>query len=331
MPTLGFVGDVMLGRGVDAELRRRPPESFWGTVRPVLRCADTVFANLECAVTEHLQEWRETTKVFHFRASPSAIEVLRAGNIGCVSLANNHSLDFEVEGMLDTLRFLDQAGIAHAGAGRNLAEARRAALVDVAGLRVGVVSATDNEPAFAATPSQPGTWYLEIGDDPDAPRSLAAAADTARNSGARFVVLSVHWGPNMVTEPPAAFRRFAGQAMDFAELLQGHSAHLFQGVETRPGRLILYDTGDFLDDYAVDPELRNDWSFVFLVDVSLSGRPERLRLFPVRLDYAQVNLALGDERDEICDRMVARSAPLGVRYQRREWGLELALDGAATS
>ncbi|HEX9895110.1 MAG TPA: CapA family protein [Gemmatimonadales bacterium] len=331
MPILGFLGDVMLGRGVDIELRRRPPESLWGTVGPVLRSADTVFANLECAITSHIQEWRQTPKVFHFRASPAAIDVLRAGNIGCVSLANNHTLDFEVEGLLDTLRLLDQAGIAHAGAGRNLAEAQQPALVDVAGLRVALVSATDNEPPFTATPNRPGTWYMEISYDPDVPRSLAAAAEAARNSGARLVVLSVHWGPNMISQPTATFRRFAGQAMEFADLLHGHSAHVFQGVETRPGRLILYDTGDFLDDYAVDPELRNDWSFVFLVDVSLLGRPERLRLFPVRLDYAQVNLAVGEERDEICDCMVARSAPLGVKYQRRKWGLELVLNGAATS
>jgi poly-gamma-glutamate synthesis protein (capsule biosynthesis protein) len=146
MPTLALLGDVMLGRGVDAALRKHPPERFWGTVLPLLQSADAVFANLECAITRHRIPWTRTDKVFHFGASPEAIAVLRAGNIRCVSLANNHILDFEVEGLLDTLRLLDDAGIARAGAGRDLDEARRPALVNVAGLPVGVVSATDNEP-----------------------------------------------------------------------------------------------------------------------------------------------------------------------------------------
>lgn len=323
MPTLGFLGDVMLGRGVDQEVLRRPPASFWGTVLPVLRSADMVFANLECAITPHRQQWQATPKVFHFRASPPAIHVLRAANIGCVSLANNHTLDFETTGLIDTLRLLAEAGIAHAGAGRNLAEARRPALVDVAGLRVGLVSVTDNEPPFAATADRPGTWYEEV-DDPALERLDAAAAE-ARAGGARLVVLSIHWGPNMVSRPPRTFRRFAKRALQSFHLLHGHSAHVAQGVEAAPGGLILYDTGDFLDDYAVDPDLRNDWSFVFLVDVSQEGRLERLRLLPVRLGFALVNLAEEEEREEICRRMVERSARLGTTLRRSDVGLELVL------
>jgi poly-gamma-glutamate synthesis protein (capsule biosynthesis protein) len=318
----------MLGRGVNQEITRRSPTAFWGTVHPVLRSAHMVFANLECAITPHQREWRETPKMFHFGARPSAIEVLRAGNIGCVSLANNHTLDFEITGLLDTIHLLDQAGIAHAGAGRTVSEARRPAVVDVAGLRVGVVSVTDNEPPFAAGADRPGTWYEEI-ENPALDR-LAAAASEARAAGAQLVVLSLHWGPNMVSHPSDGFRRFARQALGSFELLHGHSAHVAQGVEAAPGGLILYDTGDFLDDYAVDPEFRNDWSFVFLLDVSHDGVMERLRLVPVRLDYAIVNLAAGRERDEICDRMMERSARLGASLRRTEFGLELTLRPPAT-
>ena len=95
MVTLAFMGDVMLGRGVNLELRQRSPETFWGDVLPLLRSVNAAIANLECAITAHEQPWSKTPKVFHFRADPAAVEVLRAGNIRCVSLANNHSLDFE--------------------------------------------------------------------------------------------------------------------------------------------------------------------------------------------------------------------------------------------
>src|SRR5262249_24064988 len=127
---VALVGDVMLGRGVAAEIEQRPPASFWGDALPLLRRADLVVAGLECAITHASVPWTRTPKVFHFRAPPAAVQVLRAAEIGLVALANNHTLDFEVAGLLDTIAFLDAAGIAHAGAGRNLAAARRPAIVE---------------------------------------------------------------------------------------------------------------------------------------------------------------------------------------------------------
>src|SRR5437764_7357041 len=144
---LALVGDVMLGRGVGEEIERsgRSPESFWGDTLPLLRQADLVVAGLECAVTRHPVPWTRWPKVFHFKAPPQATAVLHAAGIRLVSLANNHTLDYEVQGLLETLDTLDAAGIAHAGAGRNLEEARRPAVVEAGGLRVGMIAATDNE------------------------------------------------------------------------------------------------------------------------------------------------------------------------------------------
>jgi poly-gamma-glutamate synthesis protein (capsule biosynthesis protein) len=164
-------------------------------------------------------------------------------------------------------------------------------------------------------------FYLDLEGDPSAAPALAASSRSAREAGARFVILSLHWGPNMVETPPKSFRRLAHRAVEFADLIHGHSAHVFQGPEVRHNRLILYDTGDFLDDYAVDPDLRNDWSFLFLVDLSPAGAVERLRLVPVRLDFAVVNLAAGEERRAICDRMVERARSLGTRLTPTSSGL----------
>ena len=126
---LALVGDVMLGRGVADEIPHRHPASFWGDTLPLLRQADVLIAGLECAITMHPVPWIRTPKVFHFRAPPQAVEVLGAAGVRVVALANNHTLDFEVQGLLDTLAYLDAAGIAHAGAGRNLAAARQSAVV----------------------------------------------------------------------------------------------------------------------------------------------------------------------------------------------------------
>lgn len=98
MITLALTGDVMLGRQVNKALRITSPEQPWGDVLPLLLSADLRIVNLECAITDHEQPWARTPKVFHFRADPSAVEVLQAARVNGCSLANNHTLDFEQRG-----------------------------------------------------------------------------------------------------------------------------------------------------------------------------------------------------------------------------------------
>jgi poly-gamma-glutamate synthesis protein (capsule biosynthesis protein) len=122
----------------------------------------------------------------------------------------------------------------------------------------------------------------------------------------------------MVQRPRDIFRRFARSVVDRgADVYYGHSAHVFQGVEVYRSKPILYDTGDFIDDYAVDERLRNDRSFVFLVSVE-GGEFRRLELFPVVLSYARTGLAAGGESEEILRRMERLSAEMGTRFLRRE-------------
>jgi poly-gamma-glutamate capsule biosynthesis protein CapA/YwtB (metallophosphatase superfamily) len=315
MTTLALTGDVMLGRGVNETLRATRPEGPWGDVLPLLASADLRVINLECAITEHERPWSRTFKVFHFRADPPAVEVLRAARVDACSLANNHTLDFEEQGLLDTLAHLEAAGIRYAGAGRNLEEAARPVLLEGG---VALVAFTDNEPPFAAGPDKPGTNYLPISVEPEVLRRVEEAMEAAREAGARTIVFSNHWGPNMVERPRESFRRFARAVMDRgADVYYGHSAHVFQGVEIHRGKPILYDTGDFIDDYAVDPSLRNDRSFLFRVSME-GGDLERLELFPVALPYARVELAKGAEREAIIDRMASLSAEMGTTFERRE-------------
>ncbi|MFW6154418.1 MAG: CapA family protein [Planctomycetota bacterium] len=323
--TLAFIGDVMLGRGVNGMIGAESPEWFWGDTLEILRSADAVIANLECAITSHRRPWLRTPKVFHFAADPPAAAVLQAAGVDYVSLANNHVLDFETEGLLDTLHHLDEAGIARAGAGATWAEAAAAAVIEAGEVTVGILSATDNEPAFAAGGDSPGTYYMRIAPNPATLQALDAAIDDLRRRGADLVVLSLHWGPNRVTRPPETFRRFAQAALDCGvDVIHGHSAHIFQGVAVSRGRPILYDTGDFIDDYAIDPDLHNDWSFLFLLDLE-DRRPRRLRMLPVELDFARVRLATGHTFQAIRERMTLLCEALDTDVTATDQGLEIAL------
>ena len=319
--TLALIGDVMLGRGVSALLRSRKPASFWGDVLPVLLSADAVIANLESPITQAASEWRRSWKAFRFRAAPSAVEVLRAANIRCVNLANNHALDYEERGLHETLDLLDASGIAHVGAGRDLGGAVRPALFDVGGATIGVIGMTDTMPEFAAGPNRAGTNFSRIDDRGAALGTIALQVRELRLAGAGTVVLSVHWGPNLRTWPPARFRRFARAAVELGvHIVHGHSAHLIQGVEHWNDGLILYDTGDFLDDYWVFPGIRIDRSFVFLVELR-AGRPARLSMRPVKLKRGRVDLATGADLAATVETMQRRSRPFATPLVRTPEGL----------
>jgi len=106
-----------------------------------------------------------------------------------------------------------------------------------------------------------------------------------------------HWGPNMVADPVPYVRRAARALRDAgATIVAGHSAHVFHGVDGN----VLYDLGDFLDDYATSA-LRNDLGLLFLVELDELG-PRRLEAVPLALDFCRTRLATGDEAAWIVDR-----------------------------
>ncbi|HKF78494.1 MAG TPA: CapA family protein [Candidatus Dormibacteraeota bacterium] len=302
MEVIALVGDVMLGRLVNEALRRAEPASPWGDVLPLLRAADWRCCNLECVVSD-LVPPRLPDKAFHFRSDGANVAVLAAAGIDAVSNANNHSLDCGPHAMLDMLERLDRAGIAHAGAGAGLAEARRAALaVTRAGTRIALISCTDNEPGWAAGVDTPGLHHVPCQPDDPAAQALTAQVRELR-SLADIVIVSLHWGGNWGWRPPLE-HRVLGRALvqAGADIVLGHSCHVFRGIEVAGRGVIIYSAGDFVDDYAVDEAERNDWSFVFSAEV-VRGRVTRLRLRPTVIRELQACLAAGPLARQIIDRM----------------------------
>jgi poly-gamma-glutamate capsule biosynthesis protein CapA/YwtB (metallophosphatase superfamily) len=310
--TVALAGDVMLGRGVNRVIATHGFAYPWGDVLPAVRGADGFLINLECALTDHTERWRDGGhKPFYFRANPRVVETLRVAAVDFASLANNHAADFGMTGLLDTVRCLDEAGIARAGAGGDILAARASAFLTAAEWRIGVVAFADYPAVWAAGSSSPGINYTPVSLASGHFGVIADALTIARRQ-ADMVIFSMHWGPNMRARPTPAFRAFARHVIEAgADVFWGHSAHIVQGIEVWHGKPILYDTGDFVDDYAVDPELRNDLSGLFL----LRARPPAIAwvdVIPVVIDRCQVNRAREAERDWFVKRFTALCAERGT-------------------
>jgi len=285
--TVALAGDTMLGRGVGRALATTPPEDLVAPeVRAALREADLVVLNLECCISGRGRPWDAPGKPFFFRAPPRAVELLVLLGADCVTLANNHALDYGFDALADTLDLLAGAGIAAVGAGPDLERARRPATLAAGGLRVAVLGVTDHPPDFAAGPDRPGVAFADLRRRvPDWLAEGVGAAD------AEVVLVTPHWGPNMTSEPVGHVRRAAAALVDAgATLVAGHSAHVPHGVAGP----VLYDLGDFLDDYRVDPRLRNDLGLLFLVTLDGHG-PVRLEALPLKLDFCHTRLATGED------------------------------------
>jgi poly-gamma-glutamate synthesis protein (capsule biosynthesis protein) len=314
----------MLGRGVAQAIQWYGAAYPWGNVMPILQQADLTIINLECVIAEAGRPWSRWPKEFCFRAPQQAIETLQLAGIDCVSLANNHVLDYEEEAFGEMLQRLKEAGIAYAGAGGNLEEAARPAILRTGQLLVVVVAFTDNEPEWAAGPNTAGINWIPITLDlEESLLPVQRAIEEARRLGAQLVIFSAHWGPNMVERPSELFQEFARQVIHLgADVFWGHSAHLFQGIEIFDGRPIFYDMGDFVDDYAVDPRLRNDYGFLYRLDVD-GSRIQRIELIPTQVENCQVNLAKGTDCRSISDRMRRLCSEMGTHLHLKDGRLRI--------
>lgn len=307
--TLALAGDTMLGRSVAEAIVVRGPEKLVADeVVAITRSADLFVLNLECCISERGTRWPDPRKQFFFRAPPAAIDVLVQLGVDCVTLANNHALDFGPLALLDTFEHLRTAGIAWVGAGRNRDEARTPAVLEADGMRLAVLGFSDHPVDFAAGPASPGIAYVDlqagVGWLPAAIRSLDVDA----------MLVTPHWGPNMTPDPLSYIRRAAAGLREAgATLIAGHSAHVFHGVQ----RGIIYDMGDFLDDYAVDPRLRNDLGLLFLITFE-AQEPVRLEAVPLKLDFCYTRLAEGEEAAWIRRRFRAAWAALGTEVAEED-------------
>jgi poly-gamma-glutamate capsule biosynthesis protein CapA/YwtB (metallophosphatase superfamily) len=302
---LALAGDTMLGRGVGDVLRRDPgTQLFAPELAEIVRGADLFVLNLECCISERGARFPDPHKPFFFRAPPVAADALSALGVDCVTLANNHALDYGPQALLDTLEHLDRAGIGLVGAGVDERAARAARLLERAGVRLRVVGVTDHPAAYAARPDEPGVAYADLGREA-VPAWLREAARPGDDADATLV--TPHWGPNMRSEPVPHVRAAARALVDAgATLVAGHSAHVFQGVAPP----VVYDLGDFIDDYAIDDALRNDLGLLFLVELGPEVR--RIEAVPLRLDYARTALASEDDARLIARRFSARCGRVGT-------------------
>lgn len=182
-------------------------------------------------------------KQFTFRVHPEKVKLMREMGIDLVTLANNHALDYGRDAMLDTIDTLDHAGIRHVGAGKNLAEARKPAIVELNGRTFAFIGATRVYPEadWAA-----GTDSVGMFSAYDGGAALAEEVKAAKQQ-ADYVIAYVHWGIEREEMPNEVQKSIAHRLVDAgADLVVGAHPHVLQGLEYYQGVPIAYSLGNFV-------------------------------------------------------------------------------------
>lgn len=181
-------------------------------------------------------------KQFTFRVSPDNVNIFGEMGIDLVTLANNHTLDYGTEALLDTITTLDDAGIRHIGAGEDLSHAEEFVTVSIKGKKIAFVGATRviPEPEWAAGESSAGVFSAY--DDAELLKKIKDAKEQAD-----FVVVYVHWGEERMESPNEVQKTLAHNIVSAgADLVIGAHPHVLQGIEYYQGVPIVYSLGNFV-------------------------------------------------------------------------------------
>jgi poly-gamma-glutamate capsule biosynthesis protein CapA/YwtB (metallophosphatase superfamily) len=303
------VGDIMPAGQAAGTLSVLGFDYPFSATTAVLKKGDIVVGNLEVPLTRGGKEF--SGKKFRFRAGPEAATALNRAGFTLLTLANNHIMDFGTQGLMETLATLDQARILHTGAGSTLDDARREAIVTVKGDRVAFLAYSLTYPAeFYAGAGRPGTAQGLTG--------RVAEDITRARRNARYVVVSFHWGGELLRMPKPYQQKAAHAAIDAgADLVLGHHPHVLQGIERYRGKCILYSLGNF-----VFGSMSRSADRSMIARITLNGRRQTMEVIPLNVLNSEVRfrpmVLTGKQGDEVIQRLNQLSAPFGSRIIARE-------------
>lgn len=253
-------GDVHTGERLRSRIRRSGAGWFSSPLSGVTRDVDLHLANLEGPIST--RDTSPLDKQYLLRNPPRiAVPVLKSLGVDGVSLANNHIMDYQTEGLRRTLRVLERAGIEYAGAGLNQRQAEQPVLFRRHGQLIGFLSFSNTLPeSFWADGRKPGAAF---GHFQRMSRRVSEVSDRTD-----FTVVSFHWGVELDTRPQNYQVSLARQAVrSGADVVFGHHAHTLLPVERYRGGLIFYGLGNYLF-----TSLSHDVGYGLLAEVTLRGR-----------------------------------------------------------
>ena len=332
-----FTGDVMMSRRFECYdyptcdepglIELYGVNHLWENTLDMLNEADLKVINLETVISDTDDENGHPTKGILLKADPSTIEGLLYAGIDKVSLANNHSIDYMTEGLLDTQGILRENNIKYSGAGINSYEAYLPENITFKGTNIGFIAISDRHGQYNNNQPFLNAAYNKIG--------FADAREydvgLVLNSLYRFTdlnVIELHAGYEYQSTPPGwedeydfgydphasiprdadiDFRRSLAENED-VQLIVAHHPHVLQGVEWYRNTLIVHSLGNFI----FDSNFPETFASMLFYPTVMNGKFIDFKFRPIFIDHYLTKPATGELGNSILNHVANLSKDLNT-------------------
>lgn len=246
-------------------------QAVFGETKDILSKADYSIVNFECPVVTGDGKPIEKNGP-NLCCTPKGVEAIKWAGFDCVTLANNHFLDYGKEGVKGTIEALDAQGVDYVGGGMNIDEASRVLIKEIAGQRLAIVNCCENEFSIATEKT--------AGSNPINPVHQYYAIKEARTKVDRVLVI-VHGGHEHFQLPSSRMKETYRFFIDAgADAVVNHHQHCFSGYEVYQGKPIFYGLGNFCFDHSVKKE--GTWTEGYAVSIEFSLDVPSFSIIPYR-------------------------------------------------
>ncbi|UPK46007.1 CapA family protein [Paenibacillus pabuli] len=304
--TINFVGDIQFSGKVAELLDKNGYDYPFAKLGNLFKEDDLTIGNLETPVT--LGGTGAADKTYVYKSSPKALKAMASAGFDAVNLANNHILDQGVEGLVDTLTYLKEYGIAYTGAGMNENEAYAPAYLERKGMKIALLgfSRVVPETSWKAEGNRAGV--AEAYNSTGAVKAIQEARQKAE-----LVIVVAHWGEERVSTPNNDQTRLAHEFVDAgADLVIGGHPHVLQGVEYYKGKWIAYSTGNFIFSRSTTEET---WkTAIFQANCSKDAKCS-MKVIPYEAGLGQA-IPMLDEANKLLLEQMTQLSP-GIRFDAK--------------
>lgn len=254
-----IAGDYCPQLRAEALIDKGDFESVLGNVRDVLSKSDYSIVNFESTISKGNEKPIKKSGP-NLQCSEKGIEALKWAGFDCVTLANNHFLDYGEQGVLNTIEACDKYSIETVGGGLNLQQVSQIYYKTVCGEKLGIINCCEHEFSIA-TECSAGSNPLNIIQQFYSIKESKSKAD--------YVIVIVHGGNEHYQLPSPRMKEIYRFFIDAgADAVINHHQHCFSGYEVYKEKPIFYGLGNFCFDH---PTNRNGiWNEGYMVELSLT-------------------------------------------------------------
>ncbi|MBE0664167.1 MAG: CapA family protein [Bacteroidales bacterium] len=259
----------------------------------LFNASDFNLLNLECPIVEHDKGKKILKTGPHLKTGEEIFQHLSSINIHAVTLANNHILDFGVEGLKNTIERCRNRNILYVGAGLSIHEIEQPLIIEREGTRIGVINFCENEWSTLSSLNC-GANSMDIIDNVKQIKKLREIVD--------LIIVIIHGGHEYYHLPSTRMvKQYRFYAENGADIIVGHHSHCIGGYEVHQGKPIIFSLGNFL--FTSDSNFDQWYTGLLLSLVLENNKLVHWELIPIsqQRDSFSLHLLKGNQRQSILD------------------------------